>query len=367
MVFGCTECGRPGDTNTFLYENLLNPADTYCGPCWAAWELQQVGASGALPHGAPDGQDEPIDLDNSTSEGAPAVTAPPYVAPAAATPPHVPAAAGNAAGGQYDPIDLDDLTDEDAPPTVMPPHAAIATATSTAGGRSEPGPSTESLIDPITKRILFPGAALEMLEVELDVWINLARPSRIDEHICAWIQVNNHIHISPGYAQAGGFFFSYQYQPALETLSIRLPGAAPDAKTAARSECVARLLDVAVEQRYTSGKWMLFLNPTIADDVWADIARATATGLLGCSSKIAPTKGSRKHPLCCVYVANFADRFEIQRVLVALQALLEKYNLSVAAGFKLDAFTMLGINSRHQLGLPPIIYSVADALGWVLP
>ena len=58
---------------------------------------------------------------------------------------------------------------------------------------------------------------------------------------------------------------------------------------AAKRSCAQSLLALAQEQRYTTGKWMLFLAPEEADTAWETIARATAGGELGCSAKIQPT------------------------------------------------------------------------------
>jgi hypothetical protein len=123
---------------------------------------------------------------------------------------------------------------------------------------------------------------------------------------------------------------------------------------------------VALEQSFTCGKWMLFLPHAIADDVWADVARATALGALGCSAKIAPTKGAKGATLCCVYVGSFDDRKVVRGVLVALRALLQKYRLTVKSGFKPNAFTLLEIESGNKWELKPCIYSVAEVLGWAL-
>jgi len=226
--------------------------------------------------------------------------------------------------------------------------------------------SIESLIDPDSERITFPGAAAETLEEELDKWITIARPSRVEAAICSWIEVQNQNPnpLSLGYLAEpeAGAFFATPYELALQ----QLDDAAGD-KVAARAECVTRLLQVARDQRFTCGKWMLFLPHAIADDVWADVARATALGALGCSAKIAPTKGAKGATLCCVYVGDFDDRKVVQGVLVALQALLQKYRLSVTSGFKPDAFTLLDIKAGNKWELKPTIYTVDEVLGWALP
>ena len=104
------------------------------------------------------------------------------------------------------------------------------------------------------------------------------------------------------------------------------------------------LLETAKQQGLTSGKWMVFVTPAVADDVWADVARATAEGKLGSSAKVAPTLDTEKQAvLCCAYVHDFGDRAELKRVLLAFQKLMEKHGVEVRSGFKPDVLTHLGI------------------------
>ena len=69
--------------------------------------------------------------------------------------------------------------------------------------------------------------------------------------------------------------------------------------------------------------------------------------------------------VCCVYVRDFDERAELQRVLRALMALMAPLQVPVTAGFKPDAFTMLGIDGKqNRWRLPPTVHSVAEALAW---
>ena len=130
----------------------------------------------------------------------------------------------------------------------------------------------------------------------------------------------------------------------------------------AKRACVQSLLALAQEQRYTTGKWMLFFPPDDADAAWETIARATARGELGCSAKIAPTADlpPTERVVCCVYVDDFADRAEVQRVLRALQRL----EMDVTSGFKPDVYTELHIMRDNKWRLEPTMYKVAEALEW---
>ena len=109
------------------------------------------------------------------------------------------------------------------------------------------------------------------------------------------------------------------------------------------------LLETAKQQGLTSGKWMVFVMPAVADAMWADVARATAEGELGSDAKIAPTLGTEKPAvLCCAYVHDFRDRAELKRVLLAFRALMEKHGVEVTAGFKPDVLTHLGITKGEE-------------------
>ena len=196
----------------------------------------------------------------------------------------------------------------------------------------------------------------------LDVWLSATRPSKVSNGIADWIQVENATD-SPGYVQQR-VTSAFDHEPYLKELakveaiiarSNRVPA---EAKRA----CVQSLLELAQEQRYTTGKWMVFLSPDEADAAWETIARATAQGELGCSAKIAPTADlpPTERTVCCVYVDDFANRAEVQRVLRALQRL----DMDITSGFKPDVYTELNIMRDNRWRLEPTIYKVAEVLEW---
>lgn len=199
-------------------------------------------------------------------------------------------------------------------------------------------------------------------------WIEAVKPSLVPAAQVAWVQVHSRAAGTPG-SSGGGDFSEAPYQPALQQISDIIDRGA-NVPAAAKRECVERLLDTARRQGYTTGKWMVFLEPGVADAAWAAIARATATGELGCSAKVAPTGAGpdelvREAVVCCVYVRDFDERAELQRVLRALMALMAPLQVPVTAGFKPDAFTMLGIDGKqNRWRLPPTVHSVAEALAW---
>ena len=196
----------------------------------------------------------------------------------------------------------------------------------------------------------------------LGAWLNATRPSLLSRQMCAWVDVHNHAPGSPGYEAPGetGHFVEAPYLPELAKLAAleRKPKAAKDA-------CAAHILSTAQRQGYTTGKWILRVPPAVADEVWRKVARATADGTLGCSAKIGPALGvdANEMVVCCVYVADFANRPEVRRVLLALLALEIRVEAQLC-GFKPDAYTGLGIYTPNKWRLDPTIYSVAEVKEW---
>jgi hypothetical protein len=201
-------------------------------------------------------------------------------------------------------------------------------------------------------------------EVEsLDAWLEASRPSKISKFQCAWIQVSNANERSPGFKRNEHTlsFNHAAYMPALNELKTIIENGGR-ISAATKKACVELLLDIAKQQGFTTGKWMIFVPPGWADFVWEKIARATAAGHLGCSAKIAPTQGLQEHEmaLCCIYVRDFSSRPEVQRVLLQLEAM----DLKIKCGFKPDIFTELGIESKNDWRLPPTIYSRDEVKRW---
>ena len=158
---------------------------------------------------------------------------------------------------------------------------------------------------------------------------------------------------------------SHPPHPLTPTTHLRALNPPGRASASSKKECVQALLAVAQQQRYTTGKWLLFLSPDSADEAWATIARCTAEGQLGCSAKISPTAGllDGEVAVCCVYVTDFAARGEVRRVLQALQGL----GMEVRAGFKPDVYTELGIMGSNRWRLEPTLYKVTEVLAWQPP
>ena len=207
--------------------------------------------------------------------------------------------------------------------------------------------------------ILWEGPSVELLSD----WLHAVRPSRV--RASCWVAVDNQEPKSPGFGEQrwNGPFDRNAYLPALAKIEAIINGG--NVPKAAKQECVGSLLETAQQQGLTCGKWMVRVMPGVADAVWADVARATVEGKLGCSAKVAGTLNEFE-PLpavLCVYVRDFGNRAELKRVLVAFQELMKKHSLQVT-GFKPDVFTHLGINGGNVWRLPPTVYSFKEALTW---
>ena len=200
----------------------------------------------------------------------------------------------------------------------------------------------------ILDRIQHGWISWEGLSVEpLSDWLEVVRPSLVPAHSCAWVAVDNQERTSPGFGEQrwNGRFDGDAYLTALAKIEDIIDSGKKVPK-AAKQECVGSLLETAKQQGLTCGKWMVHVMPGVADAVWADVARATAEGKLGCSAKVAPTLGKPEAAYCGAYVHDFGNRAELKRVLVAFQELMKKHDVKVTAGFKPDVFTHLGITKK---------------------
>ena len=186
----------------------------------------------------------------------------------------------------------------------------------------------------------------------LSDWLDAVRPSRVPAQSCAWVAVHNREPGSRGFGeqQWNGPFDEAPYLAALGKIEAVIDsGSVKGVSAKDKQACVDSLLETAKQQGLTSGKWMVFVMPAVADAVWADVARATAEGELGSDAKIAPTLGTEKPAvLCCAYVHDFRNRAELKRVLLAFRALMEKHGVEVTAGFKPDVLTHLGITKGEE-------------------
>ncbi|GAA6023012.1 hypothetical protein JCM11491_000356 [Sporobolomyces phaffii] len=108
-----------------------------------------------------------------------------------------------------------------------------------------------------------------------------------------------------------------------------------------------------------SGKWMFFPSPENVAFVWSKIVRAIAdadgplaqTGVVK-TAKVAPISTNGEAQLICVYVD---DSWNKESVSKTLKCLVEDLRLEPSA-YKCDAFTILGIDSKHETGIKSSLY-----------
>ncbi len=118
---------------------------------------------------------------------------------------------------------------------------------------------------------------------------------------------------------------------------------------AAKAEVFRKVYSTAISKQDTCGKWMLFIEPWRADEVWEKVAAAVEAGRLGESAKIAPCAGMSpsERVLVCIYCADFSDRGDCMRVLRGIKQL----GLQVSSAFKADALTYVGLDNSTMMPL----------------
>ncbi|TVY86021.1 UPF0696 protein-like protein [Lachnellula willkommii] len=139
-----------------------------------------------------------------------------------------------------------------------------------------------------------------------------------------------------------------------------------------RNIIVEKLLDIAVEMHCTSGKvsrlnrttWMIFCPPEEVNDVWAVVARATASNDLGIAAKVARDNGEDQRPrLICIYTKDFSDRGDVTRVVQKLKDLGLVETRGSKIYYKCDAYTFLGLGSKNEYQIQASLYNSGDFLG----
>ena len=124
-----------------------------------------------------------------------------------------------------------------------------------------------------------------------------------------------------------------------------------------REEATTQLLKTACTFGQTTGKWLFFYPRDAINEIWAKIARETAAGNLGMSAKVATSAPGEDLFLICVYVPKFYDLKDVRRVFNRLTEI----GLN-SRSFKMDFFTVLGIDSKNQWGLTPSIYTATTIM-----
>jgi hypothetical protein len=217
-------------------------------------------------------------------------------------------------------------------------------------------------------------------DVCLEEWLQKIRPSCLNDTqsypvdalpACSWICVKNIQQDSPGYQRRAVANHSPKnkdweaFKAPLRGISDIIARGAKVPK-AAKRWCVDEIMKIAKENDLVVGKWLVYASFETADEIWEKIAKATAMGKLGCSSKVMPTKSLSpgQRTVMCIYVNDSTDKREVQRVL---KYLYDDMGITVGlSNFKPDIFTHLNIYTKNEWRLKPTLYNWKDALEWDL-
>ena len=107
------------------------------------------------------------------------------------------------------------------------------------------------------------------------------------------------------------------------------------------------------------GKWMLFPSVDQVDNIWAQVARATLGGTLGCAAKVATNNGTEDARLVCIYTEDFSDTQDVMSVLTRMAELqlTRTYQKGQSIYYKCDAYTHLDIMNGNEYNLRASMYS----------
>ena len=115
-----------------------------------------------------------------------------------------------------------------------------------------------------------------------------------------------------------------------------------------RQAVVAQMYEIADEFNMVEGKWKIFADAKVADEIWLDLIRANSKGLLGGTIKCLKfNKRTGKFLICC-YVDDFTNVDGCRKVLLEAQKITQVYGVSITANFKADFLTACGIYCSHK-------------------
>lgn len=127
-----------------------------------------------------------------------------------------------------------------------------------------------------------------------------------------------------------------------------------------RRNAVTDILSLAHAGRVRTGKWMLFCPPSVVNELWEVVARATANNELGVAAKVAPRSElddpKRDRPIC-IYTSDFSDKADVGRVLQRMRELRIADSSRRNIYYKPDIFTYVGIATGNPWELAASLYS----------
>ncbi|KZP31589.1 DUF1917-domain-containing protein, partial [Athelia psychrophila] len=101
-----------------------------------------------------------------------------------------------------------------------------------------------------------------------------------------------------------------------------------------------------------SGKWLFFAPTAKIDAFWARIARATHSGTLGFSAKVAPRDEKKDDQMICVFTEDYLDSANVMKVRDGLRRLGVKQKI----GYKPHVYTECRVHRGNAWGIPPMLY-----------
>jgi len=110
-----------------------------------------------------------------------------------------------------------------------------------------------------------------------------------------------------------------------------------------RKDFMKKLYDLATDHGHVCGKWMVFAPLSVVDALWVEIKKANEKGQLGGCCKVCTYNSTSDTHLICVYVRDFNDVAEAQRVLYNLHNICASFGVRIIANFKADFLTALGV------------------------
>ncbi|KAF9267596.1 DUF1917-domain-containing protein [Marasmius fiardii PR-910] len=161
-------------------------------------------------------------------------------------------------------------------------------------------------------------------------------PSRVSRSTCDWISIDS--------GATHGYLPSPLALAAMKASFEELASA--HRRDGNITLTVASLDKLARRHGVTAGKWMMFCTTAEVDVVWERIVKFICFEERRGYARVSPNKGDDQH-VVSVYVEDFEQFAEVMRV----RETLRRIGFDRPIGFKMDAYTSLGIYKGNQWGI----------------
>jgi len=125
-----------------------------------------------------------------------------------------------------------------------------------------------------------------------------------------------------------------------------------------QAEATEKLKEISERHGYVNGKWLIFAAADRVDVIWSSIATSLASGPLKDTSayctkvSTSPENDTPNYQhVICVYVPNVYDKDAVTEVM----NLLRNHGVNLS-GVKSDLYTMIGLDSKHNSGIPSTVW-----------